>query len=85
MQQFEYTIVDPMGFHARPAGAFVKKVKDCPCKVTIGKDGKQADAGKMFGLMSLGIKGGETIVITVEGENEMEAAADLKAYLSHIV
>ena len=85
MQQFEYTINDPAGFHARPAGAFVKKAKEFPCTVTISKDGKKADASKMFSLMGLGIKGGETIVVTTEGEQEQEAATALQAYLAESV
>lgn len=35
----------------------------------------------MFGLMGLGIKCGETITVTVEGEQEEAAAAALEAFL----
>ncbi len=59
--------------------------KEFPCTVTISKDGKKADASKMFSLMGLGIKGGETIVVTTEGEQEQEAATALQAYLAEIV
>ena len=45
------------------------------------KGDKRADARKMFGLMGLGIKGGETITITTEGEQEAEAAAALEAFM----
>ena len=27
MKSFEYTITDPVGIHARPAGVLVKKIK----------------------------------------------------------
>ncbi|MCD8357209.1 MAG: HPr family phosphocarrier protein [Clostridia bacterium] len=81
MQSFEYTITDPEGFHARPAGAFVKEAKKFPCTTTVVKGDRRADARKMFGLMGLGIKGGETIAITTEGEQEAEAAEALKAFL----
>ena len=60
-------------------------IRDSPCTVTISKDGKKADASKMFSLMGLGIKGGETIVVTTEGEQEQEAATALQAYLAEIV
>lgn len=45
------------------------------------KDNRRADAGKLFGLMSLGIKGGETVTIETEGEQEAEAAKALQAFL----
>ncbi|MDO4173463.1 MAG: HPr family phosphocarrier protein [Eubacteriales bacterium] len=81
MQSFTFTITDPEGFHARPAGMFVKEVKKYPCKVTIRKDNRVADASKMFELMGLGIKGGETVTIAAEGEQEAEAAAALQEFL----
>ena len=81
MQTFTYTITDPEGFHARPAGMFVKEVKKFPCTITVAKGGQRADAHKMFGLMGLGIKGGQTITIECEGEQEAEAAAALEAFL----
>ena len=81
MQKFAFTITDPEGFHARPAGMFVKEAKKYPCTVTVEKGNKRADARKMFGLMGLGIKGGDTIAISVEGAQEEEAAAGLKAFM----
>ena len=81
MQKFAFTITDPEGFHARPAGAFVKEAKKFPCTIMVGKGDKKTDARKMFGLMGLGIKGGETITITTEGEQEAEAAEALQAFL----
>lgn len=81
MQNFTYTITDPEGFHARPAGSFVKEAKKFPCTIMVGKGDRKADARKMFGLMGLGIKGGDTISITTEGEQEVEAAEALKAFL----
>ena len=52
-----------------------------PCTVTIEKDGKKADARKMFALMGLGIKSGDTVTVHVGGENEEQVAADLEAFM----
>ena len=42
MKSFAYTITDPQGVHARPAGVLVKQAKAVvPCTVTIEKDGKK--------------------------------------------
>ena len=51
MRQFQFTITDPVGLHARPAGLLVKEVKQYESKVTITKDGKSSDASKLVILM----------------------------------
>ena len=56
MREFTYTITDPEGIHARPAGAFVKEAAQFPCTVTIAKDGKEVDAKRILGVMGLGEK-----------------------------
>lgn len=83
MKQFSYTITDPEGIHARPAGEFVKAAKSFESKVTIAKDGKSADAKKIFGVMGLGVKQGQTIDVTVEGADEETAAASLEDFLKN--
>lgn len=81
MKEFTYVITDLEGIHARPAGEFVKAAKVFASSVKISKNGKAADAKKIFGLMSLGVKQGEEILIQVEGEDEEKAALALEAFL----
>ncbi|MGM9677673.1 MAG: HPr family phosphocarrier protein [Butyricicoccus sp.] len=81
MKTFMYTITDPQGLHARPAGMLVKKAKEFPCTIKIEKDGKSADARKMFGLMGLGIQAGQTVTVTTEGLQEEKAAAALEVFM----
>lgn len=83
MRQFSYTITDPEGIHARPAGEFVKAAKSFESKVTIAKDGKAVDAKKIFGVMGLGAKQGHTVEITVDGADEDAAAAALEDFLKN--
>lgn len=40
MKEFQYTIQDPMGFHARPAGALVRAAKAYDSRITIRLRGK---------------------------------------------
>ena len=48
MKQFEYTITDPVGIHARPAGLLVKAAKALDSTVTIAKaDGRSPVAAAM--------------------------------------
>lgn len=81
MKTFMYTITDPQGLHARPAGMLVKKTKEFPCTIKIEKDGKSADARKMFGLMGLGIQAGQTVTVTTEGLQEEKAAVALEVFM----
>lgn len=80
MKTFEYTIKDQLGIHARPAGLLVKTAKAAGCAVTIEKEGKKADAAKLFNVMGLGVKFGDTVTISCEGENEDEALLQMKAF-----
>lgn len=81
MTTLRYTVTDPLGLHARPAGMLVKKAKELGCKVMLAKGEKTADAAKMFAVMGLSVKGGDEIVFTLEGDNEAEAAQTLEAFL----
>lgn len=73
MKELQFVIKDPDGIHARPAGIFVKRMQAFPCSVTVKKGEKQADGKKLFALMKLAAKKGETVTVTAEGEQE-EAA-----------
>ncbi|HJD29275.1 MAG TPA: HPr family phosphocarrier protein [Candidatus Blautia avicola] len=80
MKNFEYTIKDELGIHARPAGMLVKEAKKYQSKITITKEGKSAEASKLMAVMSLGVKCGQTVQIAVEGPDEEEAAAGIQAF-----
>lgn len=81
MKEFKYVITDPNGIHARPAGLFVKMAAGFKSKVTIGRDGKEVDAKRIFGVMSLGVKQGQEIAVAADGEDEDEAIAAIEKFL----
>lgn len=80
MKKFTYTITDPVGIHARPAGMLVNEVKSCGARVTVTCNGRSADAGKLMALMGLGIKNGMEVEVTVEGDNEDAALEHIKGF-----
>lgn len=81
MKSFEYTITDPVGIHARPAGLLVKEVKNyAGTTVTVTKGEKSANALKIMALMGMGIKQGDTVTVSIEGENEDAVAASVEAF-----
>ena len=83
MKEFTYTITDPVGIHARPAGLLAKAAKALDSTVTIVKaEGKSAQATKLMALMGLGIKQGDTVTVTVEGANEEADCAAMAKFFA---
>lgn len=80
MKSFEYVITDEVGIHVRPAGILAKKAKEYTSKITLTKDGKSAEAQKLMAVMSLGVKKGETVVVSVEGEDEEVAFPEIETF-----
>ena len=81
MKNFNYVIKDEVGIHARPASELVKEAKKYSSTITITKDDKSAVATKLMAVMSLGVKCGEEITVTVEGEDEDTAVEKMKEYM----
>ena len=81
MKTFEYTITDELGIHARPAGMLVKEAGKFASKIMIASPKKEVDAKRIMGVMSLGVKCGDTVKLTIEGADEAEAAASLEKFL----
>lgn len=81
MKEFNYTITDQQGVHARPAGVLVKEAAKYQSSITIEKDGKTGDAKRIFAVMGLGIKCGQTITVRIEGSDEDEAASAIEKFL----
>ena len=80
MKSFEYTITDPVGIHARPAGILVKEIKKYASAVTVINGEKEVNALKLMALMGMGIKQGDTVTVTVEGADEDVAAAAIEEF-----
>ena len=74
MKEFKYTITDPEGIHARPAGELVKAAKEFASTIKLNKDGKAGDCKRIFGIMGLAVKQGNEVTFTFEGEDEDEKA-----------
>lgn len=80
MKSFEYIITDPAGIHAKPASFLAKKVRRMEGKVTLESGGHSVDASKIFTIMSLGIKKGATVTLTVDGGDESAQLEELKTF-----
>ncbi len=56
MKQFTYTVTDPLGIHARPAGQLAKEAKRFSSVCTITKGTETKKLTQLMMLMALGIK-----------------------------
>lgn len=83
MKQFDYTITDALGIHARPAGELVKVAKMFLSAIKISCNGKTADAKRLIAVMSLGAKQGNTVTVSVEGDDEETAAKEVENFLKN--
>jgi phosphocarrier protein len=82
MKQFNFTITDPLGIHARPAGLLAKEAKSFgDTIITITKDDSTVKASQLMKLMGLGIKQGDTVTIAAEGPAEDAAIAAMEKFL----
>ncbi|MGN0382798.1 MAG: HPr family phosphocarrier protein [Eubacterium sp.] len=83
MKTFKYVIKDKAGVHARPAGLLVKEATSYNSSIMIKKGNMAADGKRLLNIMSLGIKCGEEVEFTIEGEDETEAYSAIKSFVEN--
>ena len=77
------TIASSVGLHARPASLFVQAAGESGLDIEIGRPGDESvDTTSILGVMALGAKHGEEVVLTAEGEGADEALDALVELLS---
>lgn len=81
MKSFIYTITDPLGVHARPAGLLAKTAQRFPNTViTLQKDTNSARATQIMKLMGMGLRKGDEVCISAEGDDEAAAIAEIEEF-----
>ncbi len=81
MKEINFTVTDPLGIHARPAGILVKEAKKFASKITVWKGDKSCDMKKLLALMGMAIKQGENITVQFDGADEEDCAAAIEKFL----
>ena len=66
------------GLHARPAALFAQKASAFKSTIMVVKGGKTGNAKSIIGIMGLGVKQGESVVVKIDGLDADEAAKALK-------
>jgi len=82
MNELTYTIKDEAGIHARPAGMLVKAMQGFESEITLSCRGKTVSCKKLFALMGLGVKCGETITICANGADAEAAIKTAEEFLA---
>ncbi len=75
MAQKDFTILNKLGIHARPAAQFVKTANRFQADIFVEKDGEEVDGKSIMGLMMLAAGHGSVISVTANGA-DAEAALD---------
>ena len=83
MKTFSYTIKDPLGIHARPAGLLVKAVKSTDSRVVLEKEGKSVNADRLLSVMGLGVRCGDTVTVTVSDGDEDASLAAIRTFFEN--
>lgn len=81
MKKIAYVVQDALGIHARPAGLLIKEAAKFSSSIKIAANGKEVDAKRIIGVMSLGVRQGQEITIMIDGADEDAAASALETFL----
>ncbi len=85
MKEYCHTVVNKLGMHARPAGMFNKLAKRTKADIKVWKGDKSAGVLQILAVMGMGIKQGDDIRITVEGENEEEVMNEVQEICKEVL
>ena len=73
MKEIIYVVNNSLGIHARPAALLAQCCINFKSEVMVAKDDLKADGDNVLQILALGAKKGDTLKVTIDGEDE-EAA-----------
>lgn len=80
--EIQVALPENVALHARPAASFVKTALRFRSRVTVGIDGKVADAKSILAVLALGATGGTVLRLEAEGEDAPAALNALATCVS---
>jgi phosphocarrier protein HPr len=72
-----FTIKNKLGLHARAANMVVQVASNFKAAITVDKDGIEANAKSIMGLLLLAAGHGSQIVVRAQGRDAQEAVAEI--------
>ena len=82
MKQAKFVIENTLGIHARPAAEIVKLATKFESEINLSGNSKDANAKRLLGVMAMGIKQGQELVITASGSDETEVLEAFELLIS---
>ncbi len=79
-----HTIQNSTGFHARPARLFAEVASGFPCEVRVRKGEKCVNGKSILGMLTLGAKHHDVLVIETEGDKAEEALENLGRIVNQV-
>tara|TARA_B100000902_G_scaffold41681_1_gene49248 strand:- start:1654 stop:1917 length:264 start_codon:yes stop_codon:yes gene_type:complete len=83
MKTIKIQINDKIGFHARTASIFSKSASEFKSIINIEFKDKKVNGKSMLSIMSLGVKTGDSVIISCEGEDEEVSINHLKNLINN--
>jgi phosphocarrier protein HPr len=78
----ELAIRNRLGLHARAAAKFVQTASRFKSMVKVRKNGEEVDGKSILGILLLAASQGTRIVVSVSGEDEVDALAAVEDLIS---
>lgn len=83
-RSFQWVMDYPSGLHARPASAWVEAARAGAARVQVRRGHCLADARSMVALLQLGLRRGDSVVVSSEGADAEAVLARMKAVITNL-
>lgn len=81
----EVKVNNKTGLHARPAKDFVKLANSFSSSIGVEVKDKKLNGKSILNILGAGISAGSTILITADGDDEVQAVNSLVEYVESLV
>ncbi len=72
----------PTGLEARPVAVLVQVASQHDSSIYIESENRRVNAKSIMGMMTLGLREGESITINADGTDEVQAVEAIERYLT---
>jgi phosphocarrier protein FPr len=83
-EKFDWVVDYPAGLHARPASVWVEAARQSGVRIQVRHGAEAAEARNLVALLQLGLRAGDTVTISAEGEDAAAALARFRGKIAGI-
>jgi len=83
-EKFDWTVDYPAGLHARPAAAWVEAARAAGVPMKIRHGAEAADPRNLVALLQLGLRQGDGVTVSADGDEAAAALARFKAKITSL-